>query len=157
MDPKRLALGAARRLGRAGGLALDRAGVTLKQRGLARPRQFPSVQELAEHHFSHWSSRDHINRRSLTDALIRLEEKPAVILETGSSAWGTNSSQLFDAYVANFGGDFWTVDLRVGPSRSLRPIVSPRTTLVTGDSVRFIERWVRDHRGLRADLVYLDS
>jgi hypothetical protein len=80
-----------------------------------------------------------------------------VILETGSSAWGTDSSRLFDAYVATFGGNLWTVDIRLEPMRELRDGVSSKTTLICDDSVRFLERWVAQNPQRKADLVYLDS
>ncbi len=43
-------------------------------------------------------------------AIELLGDRPARILETGSSAWGTNSSLLFDSYVHRFGGEFYTID-----------------------------------------------
>jgi hypothetical protein len=36
-------------------------------------------------------------------------------------------------------------------------MVGARTTLVCDDSVAFLARWVREHPGEHADLVYLDS
>ena len=99
----------------------------------------------------------HINHTSLLDTIRHLDGRPAVILETGSSAWGTNSTCLWDAYVQEFGGRLWSVDLRRTPSRQLRGKLSPATTLVADDSVAFLERWARNHRGEAISLVYLDS
>ena len=99
----------------------------------------------------------HINHTSLLDTIRLLDGRSAVILETGSSAWGTNSTCLWDAYVQEFGGSVWSVDLRRTPSRQLRGRVSPATTLVADDSVAFLERWARHHRGEAVSLVYLDS
>jgi hypothetical protein len=100
---------------------------------------------------------DHINYTSLRDTLQHLGGRPATILETGSSAWGANSTCLWDAYVREFGGRVWSVDIRRTPSRELRDKVSSATTLVTDDSVRFLNRWREQHPADRVDLVYLDS
>jgi hypothetical protein len=100
---------------------------------------------------------DHINYSSLHDTLELLGGKPAVILETGSSAWGTNSTCLWDKYVRSFGGHVWSVDIRRQPSRELKRKVSSATTLVTDDSVRFLSSWARHHEDTHVSLVYLDS
>jgi hypothetical protein len=100
---------------------------------------------------------EHINHSSLRDTLELLGGKPAVILETGSSAWGTNSTCLWDKYVQRFGGKVWSVDIRRQPSRELRYKVSSATTLVTDDSVRFLSNWTRNQRKTHVSLVYLDS
>ena len=141
------------------GLAANTAGVSIRRPGTgpgAGPL-FGTTDALLDHHFATWSTSDHINKQSMADTLRRLGGRPATIVETGSSAWGANSSQLFDSYVTSFGGTFESVDLRMGPMRELRPVVSPRTTLATGDSVRLLERWVGLHPGVKVDLVYLDS
>jgi hypothetical protein len=41
--------------------------------------------------------------------------------------------------------------------RRLRPLLGPRSSATCDDSVRFLARWVREHPGTVADLVYLDS
>lgn len=99
----------------------------------------------------------HVNFCSLRDVLRQLAGRPAHILETGSSAWGTDSTCLWDAYVRRFGGQVWSVDIRRTPSRLLRERVSPATTLVTDDSVRFLARFCQQHPDTRPGLVYLDS
>jgi hypothetical protein len=121
-----------------------------------RPR-FNSSDELVKAHFEARADSDHVNFTSLLETLRLLNEAPSVILETGSSAWGTDSSRLFDAYVAAFGGWFWTVDIRLEPMLELRGSLSHDSTLVCDDSVRFLERWTKWDPGRRADLVYLDS
>jgi hypothetical protein len=74
------------------------------------------------------------------------------------SAWGTNSTLLFSDYVEAFGGEFWSVDLRMKPLVSVRRSVSGRTVLTCGDSVRFLHRWVVANQSNRkVDFVYLDS
>jgi hypothetical protein len=84
-----------------------------------------------------------------------LDEKPAVILETGSSAWGANSSLLFDNYVNSFGGTFKTVDIRLEPGLSLRTRCTVSSRMYCDDSIHFLEKMARTKN--RIDLVYLDS
>ncbi len=109
-------------------------------------------------HFRARSTPDHMNLRSMSDALGLLEGRPSRILETGMSAWGTDSTRLFDDYVDAFGGELWSVDIRLQPLVHLRKSVSARTMLTCGDSVRFLRRWVRSRQAdCRVDLVYLDS
>lgn len=116
-----------------------------------------SAESLARSHFETRSDRNHINRSSMTCALSLLQGEPRTILETGMSAWGTDSSLLFADYVDQFGGAFFTVDVRVDPLLRLRNLVSERTVLTCDDSVRFLQRWVTDNSSAHVDLVYLDS
>jgi hypothetical protein len=115
-----------------------------------------SLDELVAQHFARHSTPDHINRVSLHAALGLLEGKPARIFETGSSAWGTNSSRLFDSYVRRFGGEFCTVDIRSKPASILRRGMAPTTTMLVGDSVRAI-RELAAKQVEPFDFVYLDS
>ncbi|MEX2527838.1 MAG: hypothetical protein WEA09_09405 [Gemmatimonadota bacterium] len=111
---------------------------------------------MIEDHFRQASHVSHPCRPTLTLALSILGQRPAIIVETGSSAWGTNSSLLFDAYVNSFGGRFETVDIRLQPSLTLRGQCTKRTRLHCQDSVAFLRTWAdRQHTNL--DLVYLDS
>lgn len=88
-------------------------------------------------------------------ALEMLNQKPAVIVETGSSAWGTNSSLLFDSYVNSFGGSFSSVDIRPEPSMTLKGLCSARSQFFCDDSVSFLKKTVKNE--CKIDLVYLDS
>jgi len=139
--------------------ALARAGHPIEARGRneGSPARFSSSDELVSAHFASRSDPGHLNFSSLLETVRLLEERPAVIVETGSSAWGTNSSRLFDDYVASFGGELWSVDIRLGPLVELRRSLTPRSVLCCDDSVRFLRRWVDRNPGRRVDLVYLDS
>jgi hypothetical protein len=119
--------------------------------------EFSDLDELITSHFKHYSESTHICRPTLTEALKRLEGRAATIVETGSSAWGTNSSLLFDAYVNKYGGTFETVDIRVAPSAVLQNLCSPRTTLYRDDSVSFLKKWGDINPNKKIDLLYLDS
>ena len=64
--------------------------------------------------------------------------KTATDVETGTSAWGTDSTRLWDNYVTHYGGSFHSVDIRSEPARRLKGQVGKRTRLVTSDSVNFL-------------------
>lgn len=49
-----------------------------------------SLDRLVSVHFSKHSGPTHVNRVGLTFALRQLGGRPALIVETGCSAWGTN-------------------------------------------------------------------
>lgn len=125
------------------------------RKGKASRAVFGTLDDLVDDHFTRHSQPDHVCRPTLAAALAMLSEKPAYIVETGSSAWGSNSSLLFDSYVNSFGGAFATVDIRLEPTFTLRGQCTRRTTLHCDDSVRFLARHVSTDR--RPDLVYLDS
>lgn len=114
-----------------------------------------SVEELVASHFTTFSHVDHPCLSTLSLALRILNGKPANILETGSSAWGTNSSLLFDGYVNSFGGSFETVDIRLQPCITLRKLCTSHTKLNCDDSVSFLKRKALNDE--KYDLVYLDS
>jgi hypothetical protein len=80
-----------------------------------------------------------------------------MIVETGTSAWGTDSTRLWDAYVRAFGTEFWSIDLSPDPRRRLRQQVGPRTHLVVSDSVDFLTDFAVRNSKTQVDLCYLDS
>lgn len=116
-----------------------------------------TTRALVDRHFELWSHSGHVNEEGLRVAISSLGGAPAEILETGTSAWGTDSTRLWDAYVRTFGGHFWSVDLSAERGRRLRDQLSASSTLIAMDSVDFIESWVEAHPDGYLDLVYLDS
>ncbi len=112
---------------------------------------------LCHDHFRVRSTVEHINYASLCYVIGKLGGRPQTILETGMSAWGTDSTRLFDSYVRSFGGRLWSVDIDPDRVERLRPYVSGQTTLVCGDSAEFLVQWVSEHRDEGVGLVYLDS
>lgn len=74
------------------------------------------------------------------------------ILETGSSAWGTQSTLLFDAYVKKYGGRLYSVDIDPVTVDRVRQAVSDRTRVIQDDSVHFLSEFEDP-----VDVVYLDS
>jgi len=117
---------------------------------------FHDISELTRWHFHNRSEPHHINRVGLTLALRELNERPALILETGTSAWGTDSSSLFASYVKSFGGAFYTVDIRSEPSRQLGNL-GERVHTAVGDSVQFLNGFAIPTGYGKVDLAYLDS
>jgi hypothetical protein len=122
-----------------------------------RPKSYTDPQALCHDHFRLRSSVQHVNYDSMCYVIEALGGHPQTILETGMSAWGTDSTRLWDSYVRSFGGHLWSVDIEPEHIRRLAPSVGPQTTLVCDDSVAFLSRWVSEHPDERAGLVYLDS
>jgi hypothetical protein len=109
--------------------------------------------QLIGAHFGYWSTPDHINRNIFLLTLNELQGEPAHIVETGTSAWGTDSTRLWDSYVRNFGGSLVSVDIRKDASRRLKWQTSDCTTFRVCDSVEFLG--TRDTKP--TDLYFLDS
>lgn len=111
---------------------------------------------LVDGHFKLFSSPTHPVKPGFLAATKALECKPAQIIETGSSAWGADSTRLWAKYVRVFGGALWSVDLRDEPREALG-YLGPNVHLCVDDSVEFLKRFKSTKPGTRADLVYLDS
>jgi len=120
-------------------------------------KKYKTVEDLVAQHFKQWSQSDHQNRQGLFLALDLLSGKAATIIETGTSAYGTDSTRLFDSYVRHFGGDFYTVDINPYPSRRLRFAKSRRAHFFIMDSVQFLDNFSKITAHKSADLIYLDS
>ena len=124
-------------------------------RGSHKREPFIDFKSLVEFHFQNFSSHNHPCRQTLQIALEHLNQKPSVIVETGSSAWGSNSSLLFDSYVNSFGGVFESVDIRVDPMHRLKKVCSSKSTFFFDDSVSYLRKYLK--RSKKIDLLYLDS
>lgn len=115
--------------------------------------EYDGVTQLVSNHFKSWSTEDHVNRPIFQCALSELNQKPAIIIETGTSAWGTDSTRIWDSYIRKFGGSFITIDIRPEPSRNLIAQLSKKSACYVGDSVEILNNLSE----LSADLYYLDS
>jgi hypothetical protein len=104
--------------------------------------------------FEHFKNKNNVNIKTFRESLKRLK-KNSTIIETGSSAWGCNSSILFDSFVNSFGGKLLTCDLRIEPSFYLRKLASKKTTFYNMDSIKFLKKL--KHQNFNCDLIYLDS
>lgn len=109
--------------------------------------------DIVFNHFKIWSDVDHINFKAFLLIVQMLGGKSAVILETGTSAWGTDSTRLWDRYIRIFGGSLTSVDIREEPSQRLKNQLSEKSILVVSDSVKFLKETYKD----RANVYYLDS
>lgn len=119
-------------------------------------RHFTSGDSLVEAHYETWVRSDLADRKQgLRLAIHALEELPATIVETGTSAWGVDSTRLFDAYVKTFGGQFWTLDIRPEPSRRLSNQLCIYSQAIIGDSVNSLQKLRL--AGQTVNLLYLDS
>ena len=128
-----------------------------KPRSGASTREIVScVDDVISTHFGSYATQDHPCRPTLSLALELLRGEPAVIIETGSSAWGANSSMLFDLYVSAFGGSFDSVDLRAEPSFTLSRKCSNKSRFWVGDSCSWLSS-LGVVLSVAPDLVYLDS
>jgi hypothetical protein len=112
-----------------------------------------SESSLVTNHFRFWSSLRHPNRRAFEIVISELAGKAAIIVETGTSAWGTDSTRLWARYVQKFGGEVWTVDLRKEASHRLVGQLTGQVNFVIGDSVDFLQQ----NEFPKANLYYLDS
>lgn len=122
-----------------------------------RGASFESVDELVAHHFSIWSNPTHQNAENLRIALNLLRGKPAIIVETGTSAYGTDSSRLFDSYVKNYGGEFYSIDIRKQAQADLIFQHTRKSKFILGDSVEMLKDLSEKDDFPHVDLVYLDS
>ena len=112
-----------------------------------------SKNTLSENHFKYWSQSDHINLEAFQKIETLMNKKPHVIIETGTSAWGTESTRFWDAYIRKYGGELWSVDIRSEPRARLKFQTSSRTNLIVGDSVNFL----KNNGVVRPTVVFLDS
>jgi len=119
------------------------------------PKKFKSIKFLTYWHFLFRSELNHINRPGLTLALNCLDNKPAIIVETGTSAWGTDSTRLWASYVTSFGGRLLSVDIRSEPRDTLGNL-GPNIELYVNDSVNFM-KYFGQYEIKQIDLLYLDS
>ena len=115
------------------------------------------LDSLIAEHFAVVGEPEHPSRPTLDAALRHVAGRPARIFETGTAAWGTQSTLLFSAYVDAYGGEVVTVDTRLSPARHARKQTCRSVRFVVGDSVEVMSRPWASRYLETADLVYLDS
>lgn len=135
--------------------ASDKWWGKLSIRGASTRETFLNLNSVIETHFQKYSTPTHPCRETIGCALELLNGRSAVILETGTAAYGTRSTILFDSYVSSFGGEVLTVDNRITPLVKTRDYCSDRTKFHCDDSVKFIKSLCET--GTKVDLIYLDS
>lgn len=120
---------------------------------LKKPR---SLEDLTARHFKYWSEANHTSRAGLELAL-RSVSLPRLIIETGTSAWGCDSSRLLNMYAEFCGAEFISVDIRADASNWLKLQTSKSTRFYVCDSVHFLENTFPREVNKTIDFVYLDS
>lgn len=114
---------------------------------------FNDANELTKQHFNFWSNSTHLNYISFQIVLNALTKEPAKIIETGTSAWGTDSTRIWDSYIRKYGGELWTVDIRKEASERLSGQLSEKSTCVVSDSIDFLN----SQEARQANIYFLDS
>ncbi len=122
---------------------------------LIAPQRYKSLDTLVFWHFLSQSYLGHPNRYGLKLALGELRNNSALIVETGTSAWGCDSTRLWASYIKSFGGQLYSVDIRDEPRRKLGYLGS-NVLLSVGDSVEFLQNFSKSTNE-KIDLLYLDS
>lgn len=115
-----------------------------------------SIHNLIARHFRNWSEENHINRPGITLAINEMLSATPVIVETGTSAYGTDSSRLFDALIRYLSGTFYSVDINPSASRDLIYQHDKQTFFFVDDSVNFLKNRLGALTS-KVDLFYLDS
>ena len=103
------------------------------------------VSKLVEDHFSKAKTKEqHPNAVPVEKILGSLKGKPLHAIETGTSAWGLDSTRLFDDYIRKYGGFVNSVDIRpkAGELLLAKGPLSNGTRLHVGDSVKWLKEGV---------------
>ncbi len=119
-------------------------------------KKISTLDELIDFHFRTYSEINHINKEMFTKLLNNFDRTKLNILETGSSAHGTNSSMLFINYVKKFGGSFKTVDINSDIKSKFNHLIIDNIEFYTDDSIQFIKNLAPDTIK-NLDVIYLDS
>lgn len=130
-------------------------GLIFVVRGFGLLRVPLSPRMLVTAHLLRSGNPGHPNKRAFGVVLKNFNGVPLNIVETGTSAWGADSTRLWDEYVRNSGGRVRSVDLRPDPSMHLCGKLSKNTELSIGDSVEFLQSLYDNKESV--DLIYLDS
>ena len=104
-------------------------------------KRFESVSDLVNSHFAKWSDPNHQNRLGFYITRSNTCTLNPIIVETGTSAYGTDSSRIFDSFAKMFKGYFYSVDINEYPSKRLRIAKSKRSKFYIMDSVDFLRKF----------------
>lgn len=143
---------------------LIKSGIVLSIKGTNKKgkKYFTTLDSLIDFHFNF--DQNHICKETLKTALslINKEKSGLILIETGSSAYGTDSTNLFDLYLHNFygkkNGKLLTCDNRINPLFQLYRNVRPNTTMFIDDSIHFLKKISEKYAGGNQQFfIYLDS
>lgn len=126
-------------------------------RSIAHTRKkYSSIVEIIDCHYKHWSSPNHRTRTGMEIAILASDDIH-LIVETGTSAWGCDSTRLLDLVAKKSGAIFASVDIRPEASLWLKHQVSKQTMFFVQDSLEFFEETFPRNFKAEIDLAYLDS
>jgi len=122
--------------------------------------KYQNINEIVLNHFEFIKNKNHPCKETFMHALLTFEKNFSgsdniLIVETGSSAWGVNSSILLDSVSNYMKCNFETVDIRINPLLRLYKIVSNRTILHVDDSIKFLKKSAVKNK--KIGFLYLDS
>lgn len=115
-----------------------------------------SKTDIVNLHFQFWAPKNHVNRKGFEIALNLATKERPIIFETGTSAYGIDSTRLLDQYAFRYGGKLMSVDLSPRPKHSLKFQLSSKTELFVMDSLLFINNELETYTH-KIDICYLDS
>jgi len=96
--------------------------------------------------FSNKGTGKHLNYLTFKKLFENMEKiKNPIILESGISSAGTQSTYLFNEYVKKYGGRFWSVDINKDLIDKHKNNMCPATQLVCDDSVNFFTEWSKNN------------
>ena len=121
-----------------------------------RQRKFKNVHDLVTSHYEAWSEPNHRSQSTMLSTLTLLPRN-CLIIETGTSAWGCDSSRLFDSVANYLDGIFISIDIRKEASEWLKWQTFNTTKFLIGDSIKTLEGVFRSNPKLKVDLAFLDS
>lgn len=121
-----------------------------------RYRRYSSMHQLIESHFTTWSVQDHSSRKGLEMALASCGDI-RLIVETGTSAWGCDSTRLLDRVARMKSAKLFSVDIRPEASHWLKHQLSKQTKLFVQDSIEFFTTTLPRQCPNAIDFAYLDS
>lgn len=119
-------------------------------------KKYSEFGELIDYHYKKWSSPNHRTRSGMEVALLACDQIN-LIVETGTSAWGCDSSRLLDMVARSYGATFASVDLRPEASQWLKHQVSKNTFFFVQDSLEFFSKTFPASFQSKIDFAYLDS
>lgn len=110
------------------------------------PAYKQELRAMIDEHFVKATGRaagNHVNRAVAEKLLRVMRGRPLHMIETGTSAWGIDSTRLFDNYIRKYGGYLHSVDIRDKAGKKLIDKGGPlgnRTRLHLGDSVEWLKK-----------------
>ena len=120
-----------------------------------RCKNYKEPNDLVNSHFRYLVNESHVNKNMFICALNNLKSNKPVIIETGTSAWGCDSTSLLDLFAFKSNGIFHTVDIRESPMKELRSRLK-NTFFHVSDSVTWLQEFLPTLKR-KVDLVFLDS